>query len=65
MVDCIVTTTGAIEEDFIKCMGEFYLGAFDLDGKELRKKTINRIGNMLVPNKNYERFEKFFLPILN
>jgi len=64
MVDCIVTTTGAIEEDFIKCMGKFYIGSFDLDGKELRENSINRIGNMLVPNKNYENFEAFFLPIL-
>jgi deoxyhypusine synthase len=26
MVDCIVTTCGGIEEDFIKCMGNFYIG---------------------------------------
>ena len=27
------------------------MGDFSLDGKTLRKKGINRIGNMLVPNK--------------
>ena len=33
MVDCIVTTCGAIEEDFMKCMGSFHIGDFELDGK--------------------------------
>ena len=36
MVDCIVTTTGGIEEDIIKCMGDFYVGSFNNDDKELR-----------------------------
>ena len=26
MIDCIVTTAGGIEEDFIKCFSDFYLG---------------------------------------
>jgi deoxyhypusine synthase len=29
MVDCIVTTTGGIEEDIIKCMADFYVGTFN------------------------------------
>jgi len=64
MVDCIVTTCGGIEEDFIKCMGDFYIGAFDLDGTYLRDNSVNRIGNILVHNKNYENLETFFLPII-
>ncbi len=43
-VDCIVTTAGGIEEDFIKCLAPTYVGSFELEGKELRKKGINRIG---------------------
>lgn len=65
MVDCIVTTAGGIEEDFIKCMGHTYLGDFTLRGKELREKGINRIGNLLVPNDNYCKFEDWLMPILN
>ena len=42
MVDCIVTTAGGIEEDFIKCQSNFYMGDFELQGKELRKRGINR-----------------------
>jgi deoxyhypusine synthase len=65
MVDVIVTTAGGIEEDFIKCLAPTYMGDFALDGKTLRKKGINRIGNMVVPNKNYCLFEEWFMPILD
>ena len=65
MVDVMCTTAGGIEEDFIKCLAPTYIGAFDLDGKELRKKGHNRIGNMLVPNSNYCSFEDWLNPILN
>lgn len=48
MVDVLVTTAGGIEEDIIKCFKPTYLGDFKLSGRELRKKGINRIGNLLV-----------------
>jgi len=38
---------------------------FKLRGDELRKKGINRIGNLLVPNKNYCAFEDWLNPILD
>jgi deoxyhypusine synthase len=38
MIDCIVTTGGGIEEDFIKCLGKFYVGGFTVDDKEYRRK---------------------------
>ncbi|KAF7269709.1 hypothetical protein GWI33_017229 [Rhynchophorus ferrugineus] len=37
MVDCLVTTAGGIEEDFIKCLAPTFLGDFSLDGKMLRE----------------------------
>lgn len=64
MVDCIVTTCGGIEEDFIKCLAPFYLGDFALKGKDLREQGLNRIGNLLVPNDNYCKFEDWITPIL-
>ena len=64
-VDVIVTTAGGIEEDFIKCFGNFKLGSFNSPGKELRKNATNRIGNIFVPNDLYCKFEKFLVPILN
>jgi len=60
-----VTTAGGIEEDLIKCLGPTYLGEFSLDGSELRKKGLNRIGNLLVPNDNYCKFEDWVMPILD
>lgn len=65
MVDAIVTTCGGIEEDFIKCLAPFYLGDFNLKGKDLREKGLNRIGNLLVPNDNYCKFEDWITPLLN
>jgi len=64
LVDVIVTSAGGIEEDFIKCLGDFKLGRFDADGAKLREKGVNRIGNIFVPNSRYVKFEKFVLPIL-
>ncbi|XP_066152629.1 probable deoxyhypusine synthase [Euwallacea fornicatus] len=65
LVDCIVTTAGGIEEDFIKCFCPTYLGSFNLDGKSLREKGLNRIGNLLVPNDNYCSFENWIIPIFD
>ena len=68
MVHVLVTTAGGVEEDIMKTMDPFLLGSFGLDGKTLREKGINRIGNILVPNDRYikmEKFmEKFFLKML-
>lgn len=63
-VNLIVTTAGGVEEDIIKCLGDFKIGDFNAQGKELREKGINRIGNVFVPNSRYCRFEEFILPIL-
>ena len=63
-VNVIVTTAGGIEEDIIKCLGDFILGDFKADGKELREKGINRTGNIFVANNRYVEFEKFVQPIL-
>jgi deoxyhypusine synthase len=63
LVDVIVTSAGGIEEDFIKCLGDFKLGSFNADGSSLREKGINRIGNIFVPNSRYVKFEKFCLEI--
>jgi len=65
MVDCIVTTAGGVEEDLIKCLAPTYIGDFSLCGRELRDKGINRIGNLLVPNDNYCKFEDWLMPILD
>ncbi|XP_020694520.1 deoxyhypusine synthase isoform X3 [Dendrobium catenatum] len=65
MVDVVVTTAGGIEEDLIKCLAPTYRGDFSLPGAYLRSKGLNRIGNLLVPNDNYCKFENWINPILD
>ncbi|GAA6011970.1 hypothetical protein JCM11491_000121 [Sporobolomyces phaffii] len=67
-VSCLVTTAGGIEEDLIKCLGPTFLaprGEFNQDGAGLRRRGLNRIGNLLVPNDNYCKFEDWVMPILD
>jgi deoxyhypusine synthase len=64
-IDYLVTTCGGIEEDIIKCLGDFKIGDFEARGKDLRSKYINRAGNIFIPSLRYVEFEKFVLPILN
>ncbi|AFN03079.1 deoxyhypusine synthase [Pyrococcus furiosus DSM 3638] len=61
-VDVIVTTAGGVEEDFIKALKPFILGDWIVNDAELRKKGINRIGNIFVPNDRYIEFEKYMIP---
>ena len=63
-INVIVTTGGGIEEDIIKCIGDFVLGDFKASGSVLRKKGINRIGNIYASNNRYVEFEEFIQPIL-
>ncbi|KAM8710672.1 hypothetical protein ACLKA7_017316 [Drosophila subpalustris] len=65
MIDCIVTTAGGVEEDFIKCLAPTFMGSFELNGRDLRERGINRIGNLLVPNDNYCKFEDWLMPLLD
>ncbi|MBI2542629.1 MAG: deoxyhypusine synthase [Candidatus Aenigmarchaeota archaeon] len=58
MADVIVTTVGSIEEDIMRAYGEqFIIGEFNADDIELHEKGTNRIGNLLITNKSYEKFE--------
>jgi len=66
MADVIVTTVGGIEEDIMKANGEkFKIGSFETDDIELHEKGINRVGNILINNESYMKFEDLILPILN
>ena len=59
LVHVLATTAGGIEEDIIKCFKPFVIGEFDVPGKVLFDKGINRIGNIFVPSDRYLHFEKF------
>ncbi len=64
MIHVFVTTAGGIEEDIIKCLGDFKIGKFSDSGELLRLSGVNRTGNILVPNSRYVKFEEFMKPIL-
>lgn len=63
-IDVFVTTAGGIEEDIIKCFGDFKIGKFSASGELLREKGVNRIGNIFVSNSRYIEYEKFMNKIL-
>lgn len=65
LIDCVVTTAGGVEEDLIKCLAPTVIGDFKMSGRDLRDQGINRIGNLLVPNENYCKFEDWLKPILD
>ena len=58
LVDVIVTTSGSIEEDIMKSFGEsFEIVKFNADDTYLHEKGENRIGNIIIRNESYMRFE--------
>ena len=65
LVDVLCTTAGAIEEDYIKCFGDFHLGDFSAPGRVLHEGGIQRIGNIFVPVMRYTVFEQRFAPLLD
>ena len=58
MADVIVTTAGAIEEDIMKAFGEkFEIASFYSDDVSLHERGENRVGNLLIRNESYMKFE--------
>lgn len=54
----LVTTSGAIEEDLMKSFGEeFELSSFYADDVSLHERGENRIGNLVIRNESYMKFE--------
>jgi deoxyhypusine synthase len=52
--DIIVTTCGTLDHDLAKAWGgKYYHGSFDSDDRELHKKGMNRLGNLIIPNESY------------
>ena len=46
-------------------MAPTFNGDFNLSGADLRTEGINRIGNLLIPNDNYCKFEDWVMPIFD
>jgi deoxyhypusine synthase len=65
MVHVLVTTAGGVEEDIIKTLKPFAIGLFNVSGRSMFEKGINRTGNIFIPNDRYLYFEKFINPFLD
>jgi deoxyhypusine synthase len=56
--DILVTTSGSIEEDIMKAMGEnFKLSSFYADDTKMHEEGENRVGNLSIRNESYMKFE--------
>ncbi|MBT3404959.1 deoxyhypusine synthase family protein [archaeon] len=63
--DILVTTSGSIEEDIMKALGEgFELGSFNADDTALHERGENRVGNLIIRNESYMKFEDKISQIL-
>jgi len=51
--DLIITTCGTLDHDIARNWKDYYHGDFLMNDKELHKKSINRLGNVLMPNESY------------
>jgi deoxyhypusine synthase len=64
--DILVTTSGAIEEDIMKSLGEeFEIVNFNADDTALHEKGENRVGNILIHTSSYMKFEDKMTEFLN
>lgn len=53
LVDAVITTCGTLDHDLARIWRDYYHGEFLMDDRELHKKGVNRLGNVLIPNESY------------
>jgi deoxyhypusine synthase len=53
MVDVIITASGTLDHDLARTWGSYYHGSFELDDAKLQRQGYHRLGNVLVPLKDY------------
>ena len=53
LFDAVITTCGALDHDIARTYSDYYDGNFNLDDVKLASSNIHRLGNVLVPRKNY------------
>ncbi len=53
LVDVIITTNGTLDHDIARTFMDYYCGSFDYSDRELKNLSINRLGNVFVPDESY------------
>jgi len=62
----LITTSGSIEEDIMKSFGEsFEISNFYADDIAMYERGENRVGNLLIRNESYMKFEDSIMEILD
>jgi len=51
--DVVVTTCGTLDHDIARSFKDYHHGSFFMDDRELHRKGIHRLGNVLVPKESY------------
>lgn len=65
LVSGIITTCGTLDHDLARSWKPYYHGDFLLDDASLRKRKINRLGNILIPDSSYGAIlERKIIPFL-
>jgi deoxyhypusine synthase len=52
-VDAVVTTCGTLDHDIARALGPYYHGEWSLDDAKLYRQGLYRLGNLVIPHKNY------------
>jgi len=52
-VDAVVTTCGTLDHDLARAFRPYFHGSFDLDDRELHRRHLHRLGNVVIPERNY------------
>jgi len=52
-VDAIVTTCGTLDHDLARSFRPYYHGAWELDDRALHRRHLYRLGNLVIPERNY------------
>ncbi len=53
LVDVIITASGTLDHDIARSLADYYRGSFEIDDADLLRSGYHRLGNILVPLKNY------------
>ena len=54
-VDAVITTCGTLDHDIARSIRPYYHGSWDLDDAKLYRKGLYRLGNLVIPQRNYGR----------
>ena len=52
-VDAVITTCGTLDHDLARAFRPYYHGEWDLDDADLHRRHLYRLGNLVIPERNY------------